>query len=93
MGEIHLENDVDDSGFVAGRSEWCWREAVFKDEKQGGPGVCCGKKVDFFDDGAVFDQELSVFLRTSAAVKVPTWSEGVDVRRSLSTVSYDGYID
>jgi hypothetical protein len=26
----------------------------------------CGKKVDFFDDGAVFDQELSVFLRRSA---------------------------
>jgi hypothetical protein len=42
-------------------------------------GVRCGKKVDFFDDGAVFDQELSVFLRRSAAVKVPTWSEGVDV--------------
>ena len=60
-------------------SEWVVLEGRGALEKAGRGGVRCGKRVDFFDDGAVFDQELSVLLRRSAAVKVPTWGESVDV--------------
>ena len=38
-----------------------------------------GERIDFLDDGVVFDEELSVFLGRSAAGKVPAWGEGVDV--------------